>query len=212
MEPPRVLWPDRSRGLLPPITINGRSYDTTRSPQPQIVIFPSFKDRRRPGRAYTSPALPFCGGPLHCAHYPRKPRGGPPDLEEAFEVRFSLCCGRPGCRRRVLPPSVRFWGRRVYWAPVLLLVSALRQGRNPTVTLEHLKALFRVWRSTIKRWQRYFRDIFAQSIEYRRLAGHLMPPIAPNQLPKALLERFYLSCAEPETALVTCLQTLALGP
>ena len=95
---------------------------------------------------------------------------------------------------------------------MLLLVSALRQGRNSTVTLEHLKALFRVWRSTIKRWQRYFRDIFAQSIEYRRLAGHLMPPIAPNQLPKALLERFYLSCAEPETALVTCLQTLALGP
>ncbi len=39
-----------------------------------------------------------------------------------------------------------------------------------------------------------------------------MPPIAPDQLPKALLERFYLSCAEPETALVTCLQTLALGP
>jgi len=107
---------------------------------------------------------------------------------------------------------VRFWGRRVYWAPVLLLVSALRQGQNPAVTFERLKSLCGVWRSTVKRWQRYFRDIFTQSLEYRRLSGHLMPPIASGQLPGALLERFYLSCGEPEVALVTCLQTLALGP
>ena len=90
--------------------------------------------------------MPFCGSPLHDAHYQRKPRGGPHDLQEAFEVRFSLCCGRPGCRRRVLPPSVRFWDRRVYWAPVLLLVSALRQGQKPAVTMEHLKAFCHVWR------------------------------------------------------------------
>ena len=156
--------------------------------------------------------MPFCGGPLNCAHYQRKPRGGPPDLAEAFEVRFSLCCGRSGCRRRVLPPSVRFWGRRVYWAPVLLLVSALRQRKNPVITLEHLKGLCGVWRSTVKRWQRYFRNIFAQSIGYRRLSGHLMPPIASGQLPGALLERFYTACDDPETALLTCLQALALGP
>ena len=149
---------------------------------------------------------------MHCAHYFRKPRGGPPDLEEAFEIRFSLCCGRPSCRRRVLPPSVRFWGRRVYWAPVLLLVSALRQGQNPVVTLERLKSLCGVWRSTVKRWQRYFRDIFAQSIKYRRLSGHLMPPIASDQLPGSLLARFYKACGEPQAALVTCLRTLAQGP
>lgn len=60
---------------------------------------------------------PFAGGPLHYANYPRKPRGGHPDLPEAFQVRFSLCCSRPECRRRVLPPSVRFYERKVYWAP-----------------------------------------------------------------------------------------------
>ena len=154
--------------------------------------------------------MPYCGGPLHCAHYLRKPRGGPPDLEEAFEVRFSLCCGRPGCRRRVLPPSVRFWGRRVYWAPVLLLVTALRQGKNPTVTLQRLKAFCGVWRSTVNRWQSYFLNLFVKSSRYRRLSGYFMPPIAEDKLPKTLLERF-CRC-DPQTALVSCLHALALGP
>jgi hypothetical protein len=106
---------------------------------------------------------------------------------------------------------VRFWKRRVYWAPVLLLVSALRQGQKPAVTLQRLKALCGVWRSTVKRWQRYFRDLFAKSIEYRRLAGQLMPPIA-SDLPGALLARFGQSFSDPETALVRCLRALALGP
>ena len=154
--------------------------------------------------------MPYCGGPLHSANYLRKPRGGPPDIEEAFEVRFSLCCGLPGCRRRVLPPSVRFWGRRVYWAPVFLLVTALRQGKNPSVTLQRLKTFCGVWRSTVSRWRRYFRNLFAKSISYRRLSGYFIPPIAADQLPKTLLQRFYRGDAQ--AALVTCLHTLALGP
>lgn len=155
---------------------------------------------------------PFCGGRLHCAHYPRKPRGGPPDLREVFEVRFSLCCSRDGCRRRVLPPSVRFWNRRVYWAPVVLLVTALRQGKNPAVTLQRLKSLCRLWRSTVKRWQRYFQDIFPKTDTYRRLRGRLLPGVASQQLPGALITHFSRSINNPETVLVNCLKTLALGP
>jgi len=156
--------------------------------------------------------LPFCGGALHSADYERKPRGGPPDLDEAFEKRFSLCCSREGCRRRVMPPSVRFWGRRVYLAPVVLLVTALRQGRNPDATLEKLKALCGVWRSTIKRWQRYFKELFPHSASWRRLSGRLMPPVAVDDLPRALLTRFYRACGLAETAMVQCLQVFALGP
>lgn len=156
--------------------------------------------------------MPFCGGPLHNAHYLRKPRGGPPELDEAFEVRFSLCCGREGCRRRVLPPSLRFWGRRVYWAPVFFLVTALRQGRNPDATLEKLKAFCGVWRSTIKRWQRYFRELFPRSATWRCFSGRLIPPVAVDDLPRALLARFYRACGRPEAAVVACLQVFALGP
>ena len=156
--------------------------------------------------------MPFCGGPLHDAHYQRKPRGGPSDIQEAFEVRFSLCCGRPGCRRRVLPPSIRFWDRRVYWAPVLLLLSALRQAQKPAVTMERLKTSFGVWCSTVKRWQHYFKELFVQSERYQRLSGRLMPPVNPDALPGALLSRFCSGDGGDETALANCLRVLASGP
>jgi hypothetical protein len=44
------------------------------------------------------------------------------------------------------------------------------------------------------------------------LAGHIVPPICCEHLPKALLERFCRGAPDIETALVNCLQTLALGP
>jgi hypothetical protein len=95
---------------------------------------------------------------------------------------------------------------------VLFIATALRQGRNPDRTLEQLKGLFGVWRSTVNRWKQYFQEVFPKSIGYRRLAGHLMPPIHPRHLPKALLERFVNATSAPETALINCLRTLALGP
>jgi len=49
-----------------------------------------------------------CGGVLHRADFLRKPRGGPPDLPAEYCYRFSFCCNREGCRKRVTPPSVRF--------------------------------------------------------------------------------------------------------
>ena len=68
----------------------------------------------------------LCGGKLHRSDYERKPRGGP-----QWEVRYSLCCGRKGCRKRHTPPSVRFLGRRVYAGVVVVLVSAMRHGLKP---------------------------------------------------------------------------------
>jgi hypothetical protein len=156
--------------------------------------------------------VPFCGGPLHYACYERKPRGGPPDLPEAYSVRFSLCCGRPGCRRRVLPASVLFWGRRVYWAPVLLVVTALRQGRDRGYTVRRLQALFGLTRPTLARWIGYFRQQFPHSLSFRRLSGRLMPPVAIQKLPGTLMERFVRARGEHEAALVACLQALAPGP
>ena len=67
-----------------------------------------------------------CRGRLHRADYPRKPRGGLLELTgEVFSRRFSLCCGREGCRRRATTPSVRFLGRRVYLGVVVLLASVM---------------------------------------------------------------------------------------
>lgn len=69
-----------------------------------------------------------CGGRLHSARYPRKPRGGPADLGPAYEWRLSFCCAEEDCRRRVTPPSMRYLGRRVYLGGVVVLVSAMEHG------------------------------------------------------------------------------------
>ena len=95
---------------------------------------------------------------------------------------------------------------------MVVLVSALRQGQNPEITLTRLKGLCGVWRSTVKRWQRYFLKLFPHTINYRRLAGYLMPPIGADKLPSDLLARFCQTFRDPVIALVKCLQTLALGP
>ncbi len=41
-----------------------------------------------------------CGGRLHSAKYPRKPRGNPDDLPDEHCRRLSFCCDRDGCRKR----------------------------------------------------------------------------------------------------------------
>ena len=72
-----------------------------------------------------------CGGPLHRSDYERKPRGGllAAGAEESVR-RFSLCCGREGCRQRATPPSLRFLGRRVYVGAAGIEASIV--AREPT--------------------------------------------------------------------------------
>ena len=75
-------------------------------------------------RRVAAERCPACKGPLHRGDYDRKPRGALIALAgEAFARRFSLCCGREGCRKRATPPSVRFLGRRVYLGAVVLVAS-----------------------------------------------------------------------------------------
>src|SRR2546425_6920801 len=53
-----------------------------------------------------------CGGKLHSARYPRKPRGAPEELQEEYSRRRSFCCAEEGCRKRTTPASFRFLSRR----------------------------------------------------------------------------------------------------
>lgn len=94
-----------------------------------------------------------CGGTLHSARYPRKPRGVAPSvLGAGYEHRLSFCCSREGCRRRVTLPSVRFFGRRVFLGTAVLLISALAYGLtgkrrygSTRATLGNLPASVRRW-------------------------------------------------------------------
>jgi hypothetical protein len=104
-----------------------------------------------------------------------------------------------------------FWGRRVYWGAVLLVVTALRQQRNSGFSARRLCAVFGVTRQTLTRWLAYFRDVFPDSQTWQRLRNRWMPPVAPEAIVGAVLERLGLARDGPQAALVRCLRLLCVG-
>jgi hypothetical protein len=130
-----------------------------------------------------------CGGVLHRADFPRKPRGGPPDLPPEYGYRFSFCCRQEGCRKRVTPPSVRFLGRKVYLHAVIILVAALRQGATPRRVRE-LSELFGADRRTIVRWRVFWQEQFPRTAFWKVARGFLLPVVDAASLPLELLRRY----------------------
>ena len=130
-----------------------------------------------------------CGGRLHCANYPRAPRGGPDHLPEEYHCRFSFCCDRDGCRKRMTPPSVRFLGRKVYLAAMVILISAMRQGPTPRRVRE-LSTLFGADRATIARWQAFWRDHVPLTPFWKVARARLIPVVDVTLLPLSLLDAF----------------------
>ncbi len=132
---------------------------------------------------------PWCGGVLHLASYRRKPRGGPVGLGPEHAERFSFCCSVEGCRRRVRPPSVRFLGRKVFFAVAVLLVPVLRDGPTPE-RLGRLEELFTVDRRTLGRWRRWWRESVPATGFWRAARGRFRRPVAADALPGSLLAAF----------------------
>jgi len=130
-----------------------------------------------------------CGGRLHRANYPRNPRGGPADLPGEYRCRFSFCCDRDGCRKRMTPPSVRFLGPKVYLGAVVVLVAAMRQGPSPRRVSE-LSRLFDADRRTIARWQVFWREHFPRTPFWKVARARFVPVVAVTTLPRSLLEAF----------------------
>lgn len=154
---------------------------------------------------------PLCGGPVHYSRYPRKPRGGPDDIPEDTCQRHSLCCGREGCRHRVLPPSCLFMGRRVYWGVAVLVVVTLRQQRLKGFSAEKIKELFGVSEKTLERWMEFYREEFPSSPQWKRLRGRLGVVVKNSELPASLLEQFVRSHRDEEKGLIACLHFMAVG-
>lgn len=131
-----------------------------------------------------------CGGRLHSANSPRKPRGGGDHLPQEYGSRLSFCCDRDGCRKRVTPPSVRFLGRKVYLGAVVVLVAAMRHGPSPRRVRE-LSRLFGADRRTIARWQVFWREQFPKTAFWKVARGRFVPPVEIATLPLSLLETFF---------------------
>ena len=105
---------------------------------------------RQIAEAVAAEGCRHCGGPLYQGNYERKPRGAQiARAGEAFTLRYSLCCGREGCRRRALPPSLRFLGRRVYLEAVVLLATVQAMALK---TLRRAREVTGVPARTLRRW------------------------------------------------------------
>ncbi len=152
---------------------------------------------------------PYCGARLYQGNYERKPRGGPEKIPGEYSIRQSLCCSK--CRRRVLPPSCLFMGRRVYWGGIILVVISLRQNRPDGMSIGKLRKRFKVPSKTISRWIRYFREEFAQSDQWQKLRGRVVSTVKNSELPGALLRHFLHNRNCAQQAIVDCLKFLASG-
>jgi hypothetical protein len=135
---------------------------------------------------------PYCKGKLHRADYPRSPIGMLLQFRDYYNERLSLCCAI--CRKRITPPSVRFFGRRWYPAPLHLLMSALMLGINERRLLlvkRHFGVI--VSESTWKRWRKWWRESFTSTSFWQQAKGLAQTAIESEShktFPRALLEAF----------------------
>lgn len=134
-------------------------------------------------------ACPHCGDALHRGDYLRKPRGLPAGVGPEWATRFSLCCSRDGCRKRLTPFSVRFLARKVYVSVVVVLVSVGRDGITP-LRLQRLRERTGLNLRTIERWLGWWRETFPAGGFWRARRGSFADRVPTDELPAALLARF----------------------
>ncbi|HET6224469.1 MAG TPA: hypothetical protein VFE11_19995, partial [Dongiaceae bacterium] len=156
----------------------------------------------------------LCGGVLHSATYPRKPRGRPQSVSRRLgpdhDRRFSFCCAVDGCRSRATPPSLRFLGPKVYLATIVVLVSIMRHGASPK-RVQRMNEAVGVDRRTVERWRRWWRDNFTATPFWQIARAAFMPPVEHECLPGSLLERFSGDAADRLIAMLRFLGPITGG-
>jgi len=151
---------------------------------------------------------PVCGGPLHRGDFGRKPRGGLiAAAGEQFVVRFSLCCGRDGCRKRATPPSLRFLGRRVYVGAVVLLASIVAQAIGGPGAA---RAPTGVPARTVRRWLGWWQGPFLSTEVFAWIRARLVG-VDVSELPGSIFARFPGALEERVRTMLALLAPLTTG-
>jgi hypothetical protein len=151
---------------------------------------------------------PVCAGPLHRSDYPRKPRGGliAPD-GEGVVTRFSLCCGREGCRKRATPPSVRFLGRRVYLGAVVIVASVVAHALGAA---RAIRAATGIPPRTTRRWLDWGRVPFLHTEVFVAIRARLVG-IDIGELPRSIVDRLPGSMADQVRSMLHLLAPITTG-
>jgi hypothetical protein len=152
-------------------------------------------------------SCPHCGASLDRADFFRAGDGFPLGTERELLRRFSFCCRRDGCRKRLTPDSLRFLYRKAFVSAVIVLLGVINHGIDGRRAAELAKAL-KVDRRTIGRWRRWWREDFAQSPLWRTQRGRLVAG-GDETLPQTLLGAFASSARTPMRALKNLLALIA---
>lgn len=117
---------------------------------------------------------PSCGGKLDVSNYKRKIRGIAPEYVGDLELRLSLCCRNEGCRKRVQPASVIFFGRRC-WPACFFIVASVLAGGSPKASKDFLKKTQLAPRQ-LRRWRKWWNEEFVRSPQFREVQGYFPAP------------------------------------
>jgi hypothetical protein len=149
-----------------------------------------------------------CGGPLHHADFARKPRGAFIAPEgEPFVRRFSLCCGREGCRKRLTPPSLRFLGRRVYLGVVVIVASLVAQGLGAARAIRQKTG---VPARTVQRWLAWWGGTFIDTEVFVAIRARLVG-VEESRLPSSIVARLLGSPEQQVRTMLALLWPLTAG-
>lgn len=150
----------------------------------------------------------WCEGRLHRSDYDRKPRGALiAAAGEEFVRRFSLCCGREGCRRRATPPSVRFLGRRVYLGAVVIVASLVALALRAA---GEIKRQTGVPARTTRRWLGWWQGPFLDTEVFVALCARLIG-VDVGQVPASIVGRLEGTGTERVRSMLGWLVPLTTG-
>ena len=159
-------------------------------------------------RRVAAERCPACKGPLHRGDYDRKPRGALiAAAGEAFARRFSLCCGREGCRKRATPPSVRFLGRRVYLGAVVLVASIVALALRSAAEIRRQTG---VAARTTRRWLGWWQGPFLHTEVFVSICGRLIG-VDVGRVPASIVDRLQGTGTQRVRTMLELLAPLTTG-
>jgi hypothetical protein len=151
---------------------------------------------------------PLCAGPLHRSDYNRKPRGALiAPAGEAFVRRFSLCCGREGCRKRATPPSVRFLWRRVYLGAVVIVASMVALALRAAKETQRRTG---VPSRTTSRWLGWWQGAFVGTEVFVTICARLVG-VDVGRVPASIVDRLASTGTERVRRMLEWLSPLTTG-
>lgn len=137
---------------------------------------------------------PHCRGKLHRADYPRSPVGVPIEYRKYYEERYSHCCSQ--CRKRTTSQSVRYFGRRWFPGPLLILISALMHSAlNKCCKKLHQLFGITISKRTCKRWKGWWEASFSATPFWKGATGIIPIDFLNGPFPQCLFSMYaYASC------------------